>query len=85
MAKAPILQLDFDEERFAELLDEYKANNPDLTVVVRCKDCKKQKTQECALFFGNYEVDGVLSGVWSSKAFSENFYCADGKRKEESE
>lgn len=80
MAKLFTVQVDIDEERFAELLAECKANNPDLTVVVRCKDCKKRKTQECALFFGNHKVDGVLSGVWLSKSFSEDFYCADGER-----
>ena len=76
MAKLFTVQLDINEERFAELLDEYKANNPDLTVVVRCRDCKHRHTPRCGLYYGSANSVSYFS------EHGEDFYCSYGERKE---
>lgn len=34
------VKVDFDEEKFHELIEEFKRNNPNFVEVVRCKDCR---------------------------------------------
>lgn len=48
----------------------------DAALVVFCKDCKYYNTTGCGAGFGWCEDTVVNAGVW------DNFYCADGERRE---
>lgn len=56
--------------------DAWKDNSP-FVEVVRCKDCKKRNTSDCAM---RYECS-VCGGQWSWEA--DNAFCSFGERKEE--
>ena len=53
-----------------------EVNAVDAAPVVFCKDCKHYNTTGCATGFGWCEDTVVSTGVW------DNFYCADGERRE---
>ena len=54
-----------------EQAEQFKEAFKNLTVVVRCKDCKHRGTYDCPVYVGG---DGMCSEP-------DDWFCADGKRK----
>lgn len=79
------VKVEFDEEKFHEAIEEIKKNNPDLVVVVRCKDCVN--------FEARAKSDGEYGYCWhwdfeqgmSPNEVFANDFCSYGERKEVSE
>lgn len=75
MAKCTI-PIILDAEDFKKAMEKFRNENPDLEVVVRCKDCKH-----------NYDTS-INHGKMHPKCdfmdlmLTENDYCSHGERKE---
>ena len=42
--------------------------------LVRCKDCKKRKTEECMMYW---------NGILDDETWNDDWYCADGAKKDD--
>ena len=58
-----------------EKIDE--APTADVVEVVRCKDCKKANTDECPISYWDDDW-----GKWRISYAGDNWFCADGERRE---
>ena len=59
-----------DRGTYIDILANLKPTK-DVAEVVRCRDCK------------HYEADGLFGGAWcDGKRVTEDWYCADGERRE---
>lgn len=74
------IKVEIDEEKFSEMIEEFKKNNPDFVEVVRCKDCK--------YFVCNLIPDGFLpEGVGETECTlfhcgtDYTDYCSFGAKK----
>ena len=63
-----------------EILDciEY-AETADVVPVVRCKDCAKRRTEECALYYGTEHFRGGREVMaWCGAMYNDEFGCVRG-------
>ena len=68
-----VVEVEFDKEKFENMIDAYKAAHPDLIDVVRCRDCIHRDRYEC----NHISLGQTQLGV------RDDWYCADGKRRTE--
>lgn len=61
-----VAKIDFDEDKFLEMIENFKKENPDFVEVVRCKDCVAWDACFCILF---------KKPVWKKD------YCSKGVRR----
>lgn len=65
-----------------EMIADYLIAN-DVDKVVRCKDCAKRLTRECALWYGTTANNGKTTDYFCAAGqLNENFYCAYGVKRE---
>ena len=64
----------FTDKAAVEKFDRYHGTNGAL---VRCRDCMYYNTTGCGAGFGWCEDAVVNTGVW------DDFYCADGERRDD--
>lgn len=70
------------------VIKEYKINKSvDAVPVVRCKECKKRDQKKCPLVFIRFDIrrDGVIEEILEQNYVDENFWCADGERRDDNE
>ena len=70
-----VVRVEFDRDKFLEMIDKFKEENPDFMEVVRCKDCKYRDPEDRKCDHGGLEHMGVMFPV------KDEWYCADGERK----
>lgn len=70
------VKINFDAEKFAELMEQFKREHPDFLEVVRCKDCE-------------FSIDTGMSGLYCEHPDNRNplgcretDFCSDGKRRD---
>lgn len=61
-----------EQEKQKFFVDENGKITP-LPVIVRCKDCKKRKTDKCLMYWNEIKDDETWDDDW---------FCADGERRE---
>lgn len=64
-----VVEVEFDKEKFENMIDAFKATHPDLIEVVRCMDCVRNES--CLV------EDAFMA------ARIDNPYCCIGKRRTE--
>ena len=62
------IKVEIDEEKFQEMIEKFKKDNPNFVEVVRCKDCKHYNYGDCV--------------AMKYRARNNDWFCADGERKE---
>lgn len=78
------LKVEIDEEKFQEMIEDFKRNNPDFIEVVRCKNCKHRGyINECG--FVEYDCDSkcplYCEDISYSQLKPDDWYCGMGERK----
>jgi hypothetical protein len=61
---------------FQEIIDD--TPNADVVPVVRCSQCRKRYTTECALWFSQLDDKQYFCGA----IHNDDFYCSYGERKD---
>lgn len=69
------VKVEIDEEKFQEMIEEFKKNNPDFVEVVRCKDCMHRGTNNCPM-----HCKGVPANEDFLKKVDDDF-CSYGEKK----
>lgn len=73
------LKVEIDKEKFQEMIEQFKKDNPDFIEVVRCKNCKHRvHINECG--FIEYECPLYCEGISCSQLKSDDWYCGMGER-----
>lgn len=82
------VRVEIDEEKFQEMIEDFKKNNPNFVEVVRCKDCKNRPTveDECRsgfdIDFPNYKCPCQCDDGYYNWMPKDDWFCADGERKD---
>lgn len=72
------VKVEINEEKFQEMIEDFKRKNPDFVEVVRCKDCIYRDLA--------YEKDHKTISetevycCWHEERVDNNYFCATGRK-----
>ena len=75
------INVEIDKEKFYELMENFKKENPNFVEVVRCKDCIYHENAYCK---DHHTVSKTEVYCYRHEMRNKNnWFCADGERKKD--